>query len=49
LSDAPLTLPHTVAHYSSDLQLLQSTVVLDSVAPLVHRTVWWHTGQSGEL
>jgi hypothetical protein len=29
--------------------LLQSTLRADSRCPLAHRTVRWHTGQSGEL
>jgi hypothetical protein len=50
LSGAPparaLTLARTVAH----LMRLQTTVAREvAVAPLAHRTVRCHTGQSGEL
>jgi hypothetical protein len=44
-----LTLPHTVAHCSSVLQLLQAMLREVAVGPLVHQTVWWHTRQSGEF
>jgi hypothetical protein len=36
----------TVAYYSSVQSRPLAQIV---VAPLAHRTVWWHTGQSGEL
>jgi hypothetical protein len=37
------------AHCSVRRCPLQSTVALVAVAPLVHRTVQWHTGQFAEL
>jgi hypothetical protein len=41
------------ANCSRTVALLQVSVAVDryagAVAPLVHRTVRWHTGQSGEL
>jgi hypothetical protein len=49
MSGAPLVIALTSAHCSVCKCPLQSTVALLVVAPLVHRTVRWHTGQSGEL
>jgi hypothetical protein len=41
------------ANYPCTIALLQVSVAVDrcggAVPPLVHRTVRWHTGQSGEL
>jgi hypothetical protein len=46
-SGAPLTSALTSA---VTLFALQNRPLLQIVvAPLAHRTVWWHTGQSGEL
>jgi hypothetical protein len=42
-SGAPLT--SVVTLFALQNRLLLQIVV----APLAHRTVWWHTGQSGEL
>jgi hypothetical protein len=40
----------TSAHHCSVLFICaESTIGADSRAPLAHRTVRWHTGQSGEL
>jgi hypothetical protein len=36
----------TVHHCSSEQSIVGAQ---GAVAPLAHRTVWWHTGQSGEL
>jgi hypothetical protein len=45
-SDFCANCPHTIALCRCPLQ---STVALGAVAPLVHWTVRWHTGQSSEL
>jgi hypothetical protein len=49
LSGAPLTLLALFFTVQRSARLLQSTIARVAVAPLVHRTVRWHTGQSGEL
>jgi hypothetical protein len=50
LSGAPLTSALTSAVNCSAVRgTVQSTVALIAVAPLVHQTVRWHTGQSSEL
>jgi hypothetical protein len=53
LSGAPLatalTSACTVLHYSRSKRLCRRPLREGAVAPLVHRTVRWHTGQSGEL
>jgi hypothetical protein len=50
LSSAPLTPALTSAAYCSAVRALCSRPLRWRViAPLVHRTVRWHTGQSGEL
>jgi hypothetical protein len=49
VSGAPLTSVLTSAtHCSAVRGTMQSTVALVAVTPLVHRTVRWHTGQSGD-
>jgi hypothetical protein len=49
LSGAPLTLSCTVVHCSNVRRRCSRLLRWIVVTPLVHRTVWWHTGQSGEL
>jgi hypothetical protein len=50
LSGAPLTAALTSARTIAFVGCpLRSTIALVVVAPLVHRTVRWHAGQSGEL
>jgi hypothetical protein len=50
LSGAPLAVALTSAAYCSDVRALCSRPLRClAVAPLVHRTVRWHTRQSGEL
>jgi hypothetical protein len=47
LSGSPLT--SCSDFYCDTVHLSESTIAQIAIAPLAHRTVRWHTGQSGEL
>jgi hypothetical protein len=46
---AALTLRELSAHCALSDDRWSRPLCWRAVAPLVHRTVWWHTGRSGEL